>query len=127
MIVRIFENYHKGFCGDLPTGGLPFDVDRLVHRMVEEMGVDHYMTELFRRADQEQLTENQFRSFLEEKGFDEKSIEEMRPGQKDILFSSGPHLGDFNRKISLPEMTEAVAAMSAVCIAGRYMAEEKAP
>ncbi len=125
MIVRIYENYYQGFCGSRPTSGLPFNVDRLVRRMVEEMGVDRHMTELFRRADQQQLPEDQFRSFLAEKGFDEKTVEEMRPGSKDILFHSGPHLGDFNRKISLPEMIDAVAAMSAVCTAGRYLAEEE--
>ena len=50
----------------------------------------------------------------------------MQPGQSDILINSGPHLGDFNRQISLPELIEATAAMSAVCIAGRYMTQNGA-
>jgi hypothetical protein len=37
-----------------------------------------------------------------------------------MLIVSGPHLGDFNRQICLPEMIEAVAAMSAVCVAGHF-------
>jgi hypothetical protein len=45
-------------------------------------------------------------------------------GEKDILITSGPHLGDFNRQISLPELIEGVAAMSAVCIAGRFTATQ---
>ena len=49
----------------------------------------------------------------------------MKRGEKDILITSGPHLGDFNRQISLPELIECVAAMSAVCIAGRFMSEMK--
>ena len=36
--------------------------------------------------------------------------------------TSGPHLGEFNRQISLPELVDSTAAMSAMCIAGRFMA-----
>jgi hypothetical protein len=46
----------------------------------------------------------------------------LKRGQRDILISSGPHLGDFNRQISLPELVESAAAMAAVCIAGQYLA-----
>ena len=123
MVSGIFENYYNGFCGTSSPAESPFDVDRLVRRMVEEMGVDRHMTELLRRADQQQMTDDLFRAFLREKGYDEKAMEAMQPGQEDILIKSGPHLGDFNRQISLPELIEAVAAMSAVCIAGRHIAD----
>ena len=33
---------------------------------------------------------------------------------------SGPHLGEFNHDISLPELIEGVGTMSALCIAGKY-------
>jgi hypothetical protein len=33
---------------------------------------------------------------------------------------TGPHLGAFNNRISLPELTELVAAGAALCIAGRF-------
>ncbi|WP_419661955.1 hypothetical protein Dvar_23940 [Desulfosarcina variabilis str. Montpellier] len=124
MIHGIFDNYYAGFCGtSSPTAGLPIDHHRLVARMIEEMGVDRYMSELLRRVDQQHMTPAQFHAFLRQKGYDAQSIEGMQPGQSDILITSGPHLGDFNRQISLPELVEAVAAMSAVCIAGRYMAQ----
>ena len=120
MIRDIFSNYYTGFCGSLPAN-LPIDHHGLVSRMVEEMGVDRYMTELLRRADQQHMTPAQLHDFLKQKGYDEKKAEGMQPGQSDILINSGPHLGDFNRQISLPELIEATAAMSAVCIAGRYI------
>ena len=69
------------------------------------------------------MTEDQFRGFLRLKGYDEETLNAMLRGKTDILITSGPHLGDFNRQISLPELVEAVAAMSAVCIAGRFMVE----
>jgi hypothetical protein len=124
MIRDVFTNYYKGFSGTAPPAKLPMDQDRLVDRMIEEMGVDRYMTELLRRADQEQMTEDQFRGFLRLRGYDKEARDGMRQGKTDILITSGPHLGDFNRQISLPELIEAVAAMSAVCIAGRFMAEK---
>ena len=47
----------------------------------------------------------------------------MEKGAADIVILSGPHLGGFNRPISLPEMIEAVAGMAAVCVADRFRAE----
>jgi hypothetical protein len=88
--------------------------------MIDEMGVDRHMTELLRRADQKGLSDSQFFGFLRERGYSAEQMEGMIRGEKDLLIKSGPHLGDFNRQISLPELIEAVAAMSAVCIAGRY-------
>ena len=123
MIHNIFKNYHQGFCGARSPVDLPLDPDRLATRMVEEMGVDRYMSELLRRSDQQQMTDDQFRKFLREKGVAESAAKKMQPGKKDILIASGPHLGNFNRQISLPELIEAVAAMSAVCIAGRFMGQ----
>lgn len=125
MIRDIFEHYYTGFCSAAPPADLPLDQDRLVSRMIEEMGVDRYMTELLRRVDQQQMTADQFHEFLRLKGYDEITLNRMQPGERDILITSGPHLGDFNRQISLPELIEAVAAMSAVCIAGRFMAHNK--
>jgi hypothetical protein len=120
MIREIFRNYYGGFTGSQASIPLPLDADRLVERMIEEMGVDRHMTELLRRADQKSLSEGQFFGFLRERGYSTKQLEGMIRGEKDILIQSGPHLGDFNRQISLPELIEAVAAMSAVCMAGRY-------
>ncbi len=123
MITEVFEGYFTGFTGTLPTLTLPVDLNRLTGRMIEEMGVDRYMTELLRRADQNGLTDSEFVAFLKTRGYGTYQLDRLKRGEKDILISSGPHLGDFNRQISLPELIECVAAMSAVCIAGRYQAK----
>jgi hypothetical protein len=93
--------------------------------MVAEMGVDRHMTELLRRVDQQALTDREFHDFMVERGYSPDRIDTLKRGAKDILITSGPHLGDFNRQISLPELIECVAGMSAVCMAGRYAAERK--
>jgi hypothetical protein len=83
------------------------------------------MTELLRRTDQNALTDDAFFAFLKERGYRDDQLKRCNRGETDILITSGPHLGDFNRQISLPELIECVAAMSAVCIAGRFTAELK--
>ena len=125
MILEIFENYYCGFTGTSPAAALPVDLDRLTGRMIEEMGVDRYMTELLRRMDQNALTDGEFAAFLKERGYSTRQLDALNRGEKDILITSGPHLGDFNRQISLPELIECVAAMSAVCIAGRFESMKK--
>lgn len=123
MIRDIFHGYFAGFTGKSPVAALPVDMDRLTGRMIEEMGVDRYMTELLRQADQKALTDGEFFGFLKERGYSDEQVKGLKRGEKDILISSGPHLGDFNRQISLPELITGVAAMSAVCIAGRFANE----
>ena len=123
MVLDVFEGYFTGFTGMPPADTLPVDLDHLTHRMIEEMGVDRYMTELLRRTDQNALTDNEFVAFLKTRGYGPSQLDRLNRGEKDILITSGPHLGDFNRQISLPELIDGVAAMSAVCIAGRFIAE----
>jgi hypothetical protein len=125
MILEIFEGYYTGFTGSSKYAALPVDVHRLTDRMIEEMGVDRHMTELLRRTDQNALTDDAFFAFLKERGYRDDQLKRCNRGETDILITSGPHLGDFNRQISLPELIECVAAMSAVCIAGRFTAELK--
>ncbi len=126
MIRHVFEQYYAGFTGWPTAAPPPVDLDRLVARMVAEMGVDRHMTELLRRVDQQSLTDREFHEFLAERGYPPDRIDTFERGAKDILITSGPHLGDFNRQISLPELIECVAGMSAVCIAGRFVMERKA-
>jgi hypothetical protein len=125
MIREIFENYFTGFTGAPPPARLPADIDRLTGRMIEEMGVDRHMTELLRRADQRALTDRQFLDFLKARGYRTGQLNGLRRGDKDILITSGPHLGDFNRQISLPELIECTAAMAAVCMAGRFVRDSQ--
>jgi hypothetical protein len=80
---------------------------------------------MFRTADQEQMTDKEFRRFLKNRGYSNKKIDNFQKGEKDIIILSGPHLGEFNHDISLPELIEGVGTMSALCIAGKYLKGKK--
>ncbi len=123
LIPGLFKDYYRGFVGEDYRGELPFDVDRLVSRMIDEMGVDRYMEEFLRVADQNRMRDDEFVAFLTNRGFEPSRIAGLTRGREDIVIHSGPHLGGFNERISLPELIEAVAAMSGICIAGRYWRE----
>ena len=120
IIRGIFEQYYAGFVGAPFFGKIPLNLENLSGRMAEEMGVDRYMEEMFRVADQKDMTEDAFQFFLHESGYTLEEIKQLQKGRQDIRIRSGPHLGGFNEQISLPELIEAVAAMSALCIAGRF-------
>jgi hypothetical protein len=120
IIHGIFHRYYDGFVGQPFAGKVPLDIDALSFRMVEEMGVDRYMQELLRVVDQNAMTDDAFRLFMRERGLNDQEVSSLKKGQHDLRIQSGPHLGGFNEQISLPELTEAVATMSALCIAGRF-------
>ena len=120
IIHRIFQQYYDGFVRAPYRGNIPLNVDDLSGRMTEEMGVDRYMEEIFRVADQKDMTDDAFQLFLHERGYSVEEIKHLPKGHRDIRIRSGPHLGGFNGQISLPELIEAVATMSALCIAGRF-------
>ena len=123
IIQGIFLNYYHGFVETEFTGDLPFNLDELACRMIDEMGVDRHMEEMLRVADQKEMTKEEFRSFLEEKGYCDDEIDKLQKGIEDIVLHTGPHLGGFNESISLPELIESVGTMSALCIVGRYWRE----
>jgi hypothetical protein len=123
MVRGIFYKYYEGFTGKAFQGEEPVSFDQLTGRMVEEMGVDRHMEEVLRVADQIEMTDENFRAFLRETGRFENEIQGMRRGEEDITVFSGPHLGAFNDRISLPELTRFIEAASALCIAGRYEKE----
>ncbi|WP_207680334.1 SidJ-related pseudokinase [Desulfonema magnum] len=120
----VFLHYYQGFTGTDFSGEMPFDLDVLTSRMIEEMGVDRHMEEILRVADQNAMTAKEFRRFLEVRGFSDEEIKKFRKGAEEIVIQSGPHLGEFNRQISLPELIESVGTISALCIAGRYWKEK---
>jgi len=123
IISGIFQNYYLGFTGVCYHGCLPFDGKQLAVRMIDEMGVDRYMEEILRVADQTEMSEEEFRLFLTQRGFSDTKIKRFNKGEKDIVIHSGPHLGGFNERISIPELIEAVAAMSGMCIGGKFWRE----
>ena len=129
LLNGIFLNYYNGFVGTDFTGDLPVDLDKLTNRMIEEMGVDRYMEEVFRIADQIEMTDDEYTSFLRgKKIFDDHNNQINLPerGRIDIIIHSGPHLGGFSEPISLPELIDADRVMSALCIAGKYWKKKEA-
>jgi hypothetical protein len=72
------------------------------------------------------MDEAAFTTFLREGGMPEAEILKQEKGAADIELVSGPHLGNFNRTISLPELTDAVGVMAALCMAGRHILDRGA-
>ena len=124
VIRGIFGKYYHGFVGKEFCGALPVDFDKLSARMVDEMGVDRYMEEILRVADQREMTDEEFTGFLIERGYSEEAAKGFQKGLKDITIHTGPHLGGFNQRTSLPELIESVGSMSALSIFGRYCREK---
>ncbi len=124
IIQGIFHHYYQGFVGKPYGGRLPLDVSSLADRMVDEMGVDRYMEEILRVADQGEMTEEAFVDFLLERRVPRAKAMQMKKGERDITLLTGPHLGGFNQRISIPELVEAVGTMAALCIYGRYCYEK---
>jgi hypothetical protein len=88
--------------------------------LIDEMGVDRYMEEILRVAEQIAMTDAAFYDFLADRGFSEEQIEKFEKGRADIPILTGPHLGGFNQTISVPELIEFTGATSALCVADRY-------
>jgi hypothetical protein len=66
------------------------------------------------------MSDKEFSKFLGERGYSEDEIKGFKKGVEDITIYTGPHLGGFNERISLPELIESAGTMAALCIAGRY-------
>jgi hypothetical protein len=120
LVRTIFSNYYQGFTGQGQAPALRDDIDRLCHRMVAEMGQDRHMIEILRAEDQREMDQEAFVRFLREGGMPAAIIAGQKQGAADIELVSGPHLGNFNRQISLPELTDAVGVMAALCMDGRH-------
>ncbi|MCD6456525.1 MAG: SidJ-related pseudokinase [Methanophagales archaeon] len=118
LIQGVFQNYYTGFTGRVFCQPLHF-LDNLVLMMIEEMGVDTYMEEILRRADQGRMSADKFRQVLIDGGYTEGEIRGFVRGQEDITIRTGPHLGGFNADISLPEITTATAIMTGLTLSGR--------
>jgi hypothetical protein len=123
LVRTIFSNYYQGFTGREAKPSPCPDIERLCERMIAEMGRDRYMVETLRSVDQKEMDLENFLSFLREGGMSEEEIAQQKKGACDIELASGPHLGNFNRQISLPELTDAVGVMAAICMDGRYVLE----
>jgi hypothetical protein len=120
----ISRNYYQGFTNVDYKNDLPFDLNTLTEQMIEEMGVDRYMEETIRVVDQQALTDREFQCFLRDRGVEDAKVDACPRGVADVITHSGPHLGAFNSRISLPELIEFAASMAAVCVSGKYWQEK---
>jgi len=127
IIRGVFHCYYEAFVGSTYADNLPIDTVELAERMVEEMGVDTYMEETLRALDQDEMTDDEFKSFLKSRINGGQAFKDVVKGLKDIRVYTGPHLGGFNQQISLPELIESVATMSALCIAGKFRKADHRP
>ncbi len=115
----ILHSYYEGFVGE--KFDLSLDTSYLAERMIEEMGVDRYMEELFRVQDQINMDEVEFKNFLISKGMSTEQISKLKKGRQDIVLYTGPHLGEFNGRISIPELLEFTAVCTALCMLNRSL------
>ena len=120
IIRAILLSYYKGFVGKEYLEKFPFDLDNLIQRAIEEMGVDRHMEERLRIEDQQRMSDEEFKEFLITKGYSGEEIKRFVKGKEDIILLSGPHLGGFNELISLPEMIDVITIWAALCIIGKY-------
>ncbi|HWQ10274.1 MAG TPA: hypothetical protein VN436_14235, partial [Holophaga sp.] len=66
------------------------------------------------------MTDDAFVAFLTARGMDPAEARLSRRGVADVALVTGPHLGDFNNRTSLPELGEATAAAVAACLTARH-------
>lgn len=122
LVRGVFGGFYEGFVGREYRGGRRLRVRRLVDRMIEEMGIDRHMEEILRTADQEAMSQESFQEHLLSRGVDPAEIRGFRKGTRDIVLHTGPHLGGFNQRISLPELIHFLETAAALCIAHRFAA-----
>jgi len=120
----IYLHYYHGFVGKEFLGQVPVDIGNLTERMIEEMGVDRHMEEILRIADQEQMTNEAFITFLENRGIPREEAKALSKATEDIVLYTGPHLGGFNQRNSLPELIESIGIMASLCIVGKFWEEK---
>jgi hypothetical protein len=121
------EAFYRGFAGKrAPRLKIP-DTECLAGQLVAAMGVDRHMTEILRVTDQQRMDDAAFAAFLTAHGRTPAQILATPRSAADIHLNTGPHLGGFNGRISVPELTGFLAATAAGCVAGRYCADAGLP
>lgn len=124
LIQGVFLNYYSGFVKETFQEKIPVNLNELVPRMIDAMGIDRHMEEILRVPDQSAMTDIEFRTFLEENGLPCEEMAQLEKGSRDIILQTGPHLGGFNAGISIPELIDFLSATSAFCVAGKYRQQQ---
>lgn len=123
LVQGICRRFFAGFTGERDLE-LPIpDMEILVDRMIDEMGVDTHMIEVLRVPDQEAMNDREFRRFLQSRGLAPATAASFKRGEREITLRTGPHLGGFNQGISLPELIRFLETAAALCIARRFEKE----
>ena len=125
LIEETFNAYYEGFTQRKREDRLPVDFDRFVMRAIDEFGLDQYMEEIFRAADQQDMSDEEFLRFLSKRGMAEDRLHGRKKGVEDISIMTGPHLGGFNQRISLPELIHFTGTATSYCISDRYIFDQK--
>ena len=122
MILEIFNNYYQGFVRSRNPEEPPLqNVRTLVDRMIQEMGVDRNMAEVLRIEDQLSMSDREFFAFLTSRGVEQDTAQRHSRGVREISLDTGPHLGGFNQRFSLPELIDFVAGATSACVLGKFL------
>ncbi len=122
-VKHCFDLYYLGFTGKEFQNEINLHIPELVQDMINEMGVDRHMFEFMRVVDQELLEDHEFRKYLIKCGMEPDQAYSIEKDKEDIPLTTGPHLGDFNSTISLPEIIEWSAMAAGCCIASRALGD----
>ncbi|MFH1156527.1 MAG: SidJ-related pseudokinase [Pseudomonadota bacterium] len=123
IIETAMAQYYHGFTGIEPQTGLLSPPANLLDSLIDHMGVDIHMEEVLRIEDQNRMGPDTFEAFLVARGFTREHARNVAKGVSEITLLTGPHLGGFNQRISVPELIEFIFSCSALCISGRYAVE----
>jgi len=124
FILCIFFSYYKGFTGRKFHGPLPFNAEALTENLINEMGVDRYMEEILRAADIKNMTDHTLCTYLRKRGYQKEEIACIKKNGRDVITSTGPHLGGFNQRVSPQELISFLETVSAVCVLDKFMEKE---
>lgn len=123
----ILKTAIAAYCKEL--SGVGFVVDEklisetFVVNLIEKMGIDNDMEEHLRVRDQNDMEMDVFQAFIAHRSHALPSNQSFVKGERDITLLTGPHLGGFNQRISVPELIDLIFTISALCIADRYAME----
>jgi len=117
LLTGVCEHYFKGLTKSDTFDPAPFHIPALVDNLIEKMGFDEHMQEALRVQDQLAMDDEQFEKFLTDRGVTDMPAK----GKEEIILFTGPHLGEFNQSISIPELIEFLFKFSAVCVSTCFL------
>ncbi|THB80802.1 MAG: hypothetical protein D3926_05350 [Desulfobacteraceae bacterium] len=123
LLIAAIQTYYRTLTGVFPTGLERLISLEFIDKLIQKMGMDTDMDERLRVEDQNLMDEQMFTDFISQRLCPQDLIDPPKRGRDDITFVSGPHLGGFNQPISVPELTDLLFTLSALCISDRYALE----